>query len=440
MPTIDHPLLTRSPYLGYVYAYPHKTAYRPFQQPLPLKDVWRDEPNQGRFLYVHIPFCEMRCGFCNLFTQARPEEGMVDEYLKALERQAIAGSEALGTSTFGRFAIGGGTPTYLDHAQLTRMFDIADRLLGPHQDQLPISVETSPTTSDWDKLKILRDRGVTRLSMGVQSFIESETSAAARPQQPAHIEQALERIRAVSFPILNIDLIYGLPEQSVASWMKSLRAALRYFPEELYLYPLYVRPLTSLGLSPRSWDDFRLDCYRAAREFLLEEGYEQISMRMFRARHAPVVDGPAYCCQDDGMLGLGCGARSYSRTVHSSTEYGVRQKRVRELIVEFTKRSVASFSTIDYGFVLDADEQRRRFLMQSILTRDGLSLRHYRQRFGSAAEDDFPQLAELFELELVEANGETISLTEMGLERSDAIGPWFYSDRVRSRMEDYEWQ
>src|SRR6185295_6717962 len=110
----------------------------------------------------------------------------------------------------------------------------------------PISVETSPFTAQPDKLALLRERGVDRISIGVQSFHVDEVKAVGRAQNADAVSQALKQIRAVGFPILNIDLMYGLPGQSVTSWLESLRMALAYQPEELYLYPLYVRPLTGL--------------------------------------------------------------------------------------------------------------------------------------------------------------------------------------------------
>ena len=82
------------------------------------------------------------------------------------------------------------------------------------------------------------------------------------------------------------------------------------------LYPLYVRPLTFLGKKSRAWDDLRLSLYRAGRDFLLARGYTQVSMRMFRAAHAPAARGAVYRCQEDGMVGLGVGARSYAGAVH----------------------------------------------------------------------------------------------------------------------------
>src|SRR4029079_15822673 len=119
-----------SPYRGYVYAYPHKTAYRRFDRPRPLADVWSHEPRAGLFLYPHVPFCTMRCGFCNLFTTANPKYGLVPLYLDALRRQAEAVRAALPESRFVRLAIGGGTPTFFNDAELSALFEIAEQIMG----------------------------------------------------------------------------------------------------------------------------------------------------------------------------------------------------------------------------------------------------------------------------------------------------------------------
>src|SRR5262245_48977089 len=116
--TTPHPLLAGPPFAGYAYAYPHKSAYRPFDAPIPLRDLWAAERRDALFLYVHVPFCEMRCGFCNLFTQARPKADVADAYLAALARQVEQVRDALGDVAFARFAVGGGTPTYLSAGQL----------------------------------------------------------------------------------------------------------------------------------------------------------------------------------------------------------------------------------------------------------------------------------------------------------------------------------
>jgi oxygen-independent coproporphyrinogen-3 oxidase len=436
--TAEHPLLAGSPYQGYAYAYPHKTAYRPLPEPVPLRALWSAERREALMLYLHVPFCEMRCGFCNLFTQARPREGVAAVYLDALARQVAAVRAALGPASFARLAIGGGTPTALDVAGLGRLFDLAETVLGGPV-AVPASVETSPETAERAKLDLLRDRGVTRVSIGVQSFDAAETSAVGRPQKPDAVHAALERLRAVGFPVLNIDLIYGLPGQTVASWLDSVRAALRYRPEELYLYPLYVRPQTGLGRSARSWDDLRLACYREAAALLKAEGYEQVSMRMFRAAHSPGETGPVYCCQEDGMVGLGCGARSYTAGLHYADRYAVRAEGVRAILDAYSARSSEDFALATYGFGLDDDDRRRRYALMSLLQCSGLEPAGYARRFGSDVFEDLPQLTELEALGLAQQTADRLVLTAAGVERSDAIGPWLYSPGVRARMEAYSW-
>jgi oxygen-independent coproporphyrinogen III oxidase len=313
------------------------------------------------------------------------------------------------------------------------------RTFGVDPQSIPVSIETSPLTAEAGKLRLLRERGVDRISIGAQSFIEAEVKAVGRSQKTAVVERALERIRGVGFTTLNVDLIYGLPGQTTESWLESLRAALRFEPEELYLYPLYVRPLTGLGRrGQKAEDDLRLACYRAGRHLLLESGYRQISMRMFQAARAPATDGPAFCCQNDGMIGLGCGARSYTRALHYSNEYAVGATGVREILAAYMAKTDDAFDFVEYGFKLDGAEQRRRFVIQSLLQVEGLDVDGYRARFDSEAIDDLPELARLEDRGLAMRDGGRLRLTEVGLEMSDVIGPALYSARVRDLMEGYQ--
>ena len=429
--------LRQSPYVSYAYSYPHKTAYRPLDVPVRLKDAWSNENKDSLFLYLHVPFCEMRCGFCNLFTTANPNENMITAYLDALRRQAVEVRRELGDGVrFARMAIGGGTPTFLEAAELESLFDIAENIFDCRVAQIPASCETSPPTADEARLRVLRERGIERISIGVQSFVEAEVCAAGRSQRTTIVEHSLERIRKLDFPVLNVDLIYGLPGQTVDSWRASLQSALRFEPEELYLYPLYVRPLTGMSRHPKEWDDIRLACYREGRALLLSSGYEQVSMRMFRARRVAIREDAVYCCQDDGMVGLGCGARSYTRKLHYSSEYAVGVNGIHGIIESYSK--CANFTLADYGVYLPPEEERRRFVIKSLLRADGLELGSYLQRFGGSVLDEFPQLAELSSEGLAFVESDTLKLTEAGLELSDAIGPWLYSTNMHDLMMSYE--
>lgn len=428
-------MITGSPYQGYLYAYPHKTSYRPFDPRPALADVWRDEPKDALFLYVHIPFCEMRCGFCNLFTRANAPAEQVSAYLKQLRAQAI--QVVPEDARFAQAAFGGGTPTHLEAAELEELFAICTSVLGARLPGIPLSVETSPATATPDRLEVLRAFGTTRVSIGVQSFLDSEAHAAGRPQRRTEVERALGAIRDARIPALNLDLIYGIDGQTPASWQLSLDAAVAWQPEEIFLYPLYVRPLTGLGrraVSRDDWDAQRLALYRQGRETLLAAGYRQDSMRQFRLSHVR-DDAPDYSCQDDGMIGLGCGARSYTRDLHYSFDYAVGVSEVRAVLDDYLSRPSSDFAYAEVGFTLDDVEQRRRWLIKSLLRAEGLEPAAYRKRFGTDAESDFPQLSTLVENGLAEPGG--LRLTPAGLERSDAIGPWLTSDSVREAMAGY---
>jgi coproporphyrinogen III oxidase-like Fe-S oxidoreductase len=453
----DEATLDGSPYQSYLYAYPHKTAYRRIEPALPLGPLWAGERRDALFLYVHIPFCEHRCGFCNLFTQPVPEAERAEAYLAALARQAAVVRRALdegGAFAIGRAAIGGGTPTLLSAGQLARVLGLMRRA---GYAGAPMSVETSPETALPDRLAVVVGGGADRISIGVQSFLEEECRAVNRPQRAADVHRALRAIRDAGPATLNVDLMYGLPGQTEATWRASLEEALAYRPEELYLYPLYVRPLTTLGRKARAaasalplapapasgdaeLDRRRLALYAQGRDLLRAAGYRQVSMRMFRrgAAQTSTATGPVYRCQDDGMIGLGCGARSYTRAVHYSSEWAVGARGVREIIDRWIARPDAAFAVADHGFVLDAGEQRRRWLILSLLAEDGASLAAYRRRFARDVAADFPELAELAARGLAARAGDTLRLTPEGLARADAIGPWLGSAAVRRRMAEYE--
>jgi oxygen-independent coproporphyrinogen-3 oxidase len=435
-----------SPYQSYVYAYPHKTAYRRLHDRPLLNTLWAAEPKDTLSLYLHIPFCEVRCGFCNLFTRIGAPDGLTGAYLDALERQAGAVREALGDTDEVRFAtaaFGGGTPTFLTATELERLCDIAEHRMGADLSAVPLSVEASPATATADRLTVLADRGTTRLSLGVQSFVDSEARAAVRPQRRADVESALARIRDAGIPVLNIDLIYGIDGQTERTWLHSLDAALAWRPEELYLYPLYVRPLTGLGRRASgpdpAWDEQRLRLYRVGRDHLLAHGYTQQSMRMFRRTDAPPQGADDYACQTDGMIGLGCGARSYTAGLHYSFDYAVDMHEIRAIIDDYVSRPADDFAHAEYGRPIDTDEARRRHLLQSLLQAEGLRLDDYRDRFGTTPADHFgPELARFADRGWLTDDRATLRLTPEGLAHSDAIGPDLFSPAVRAAMAAYE--
>ena len=423
-------------YDGYAYAYPHKTAYRPLDPPVPLSEVWLHEDKRNLFLYVHLPFCEMRCGFCNLFTTVQPGAGLVDQTLAAIHRQSDVVSDAIAPENIAQAAFGGGTPSFLSEIEIEQVFNQLSRTFSVLWHRIPVSFELSPGTVTREKLALLKQLGVDRVSLGVQSFVAEDLMTLKRPQPKEQLEQACQFIKDAGFPVFNIDLIYGNEGQDGKRWQLSLDRALEWQPEELYLYPLYIRKLTNLDRCGKHPGEHRLELYRQARDFLHAAGYCQISMRLFR--RSDVIRNTDYCCQEDGMIGLGPGARSYTRALHYSTEYAVGQTGVRTIIENSNSRAATSYSSADYGVALDREEQKLRYVIKSLLRAEGVSYAAYQCRFGSSLTEDHPQLCELSELGLVADGGHCLRLNDQGLAWSDTIGPWLYSKAMTVRMSAYE--
>ena len=137
------------------------------------------------------------------------------------------------------------------------------------------------------------------------------------------------------------------------------------------------------------------------------------------------------------MVGLGAGARSYSAKLHYSTEYAVGRAGVLDVIGDFTRRTDEQFSVADYGCELELDEQKRRYVLKSLLRCDGLDLSEYRAHFQTDVFEDFSQLNELFDHGLTGRAVGRLSLNEQGLEFSDVIGTWLSSPVVRERMSEF---
>jgi oxygen-independent coproporphyrinogen-3 oxidase len=138
------------------------------------------------------------------------------------------------------------------------------------------------------------------------------------------------------------------------------------------------------------------------------------------------------------MVGLGCGARSYTRGLHYSLDYAVQPKGVKGIIADYLARSREELACAEHGFELDTDEQKRRYLLQSILNAEGLDSSRFAARFGTNPAEEFPELHTFAELGLLASDGGVWIPTPLGLERSDVLGPWFFSERVRALMSEYQ--
>lgn len=426
-----------NPYIQYMYSYPHKTAYRTLTG-VSLKDYVRHLSGKGHGLYLHLPFCRTKCGYCNLFSVAGQGTETVDRYLDTAERQSRQYEmlTAPWETEFSALVIGGGTPLLLSPNQLERMFCMLESHFS-FDKKRELVIETSPNETNGEKLKILKQAGVTRVSMGIQSFVEEELHTLKRQHSIDRAKAALELLGTFDFPCINVDFIYGIPGQTVKSLLMSLKEALAYGPEEIFLYPLYVKPGTGLWQEGKGGivldPDYALLQYREAGAYLRSEGYRQDSMRRFVRSKAPRTYSE---CGFGTSLALGCGGRSYLGALHFCTPYAVtgaeclKQLKIYENTTDFTE--------ITHGILLNEEEQKRRYVIRHLLIRPGLMLLKYQEQFKTYAPDDFPILKDFEERGWICREDGYLTLTETGLSLSDHLGPLLISETVRQKMEEWE--
>lgn len=254
-----------------------------------LLRVAHKSARQAISVYVHLPFCEKHCTFCGCHVIATKKREVIDPYLANLKCELELLSATLGKKIAARqLHWGGGTPTYLDEAQLRQLM----QMLREHFEftaDAEVSVEADPRWTDSAKLKVLREIGFNRVSFGVQDVDEAVQVAAGRVQSFALTQACLQAARALKFESVNIDLIYGLPLQTPQSWNKTLEAVLTLNPDRIALFSFAYVPWLKPHM--RSMDpltlplaNVKLQLFAQAIQQLSAAGYQFIGLDHF-AKH-----------------------------------------------------------------------------------------------------------------------------------------------------------
>jgi len=274
-------------------------------------------------LYVHVPFCARKCEYCAFYSEASSGE-LIERYVRALERELERVSPRLKPRTV---FFGGGTPSLLNLGQWQRIFRTMDRLglLGAGE----WTVECNPATVSGDKAKLLRDHGVNRISMGVQSLDEDLLDRLGRVHSRDMVFRSFDTLRSAGFENLNIDLMFAIPGQTLTIWRETLREATALGSEHLSCYEVIYEEDTPLFHQLQAGEvdvDEELACamYEALQEAADEAGYQQYEVANFARRtgdeqRAPdPAHVPARACRHNvnywrggSFYGLGPSATGY---------------------------------------------------------------------------------------------------------------------------------
>jgi oxygen-independent coproporphyrinogen III oxidase len=428
---------TRYPY---VYAYPPKGAYRPLGDERAVVDSWRDYVGDLG-LYVHVPFCDMKCSFCTLFTTIKQPQDRISRYAECLSRELAIVLGDTGQRTARSVYFGGGTPTVLRIDEIERVLTTAGRRLHISPDA-EISIESTPDAVDREALVRLRALGFNRISFGVQSFAPEELQSMGRRYDPGLSLTAPRSAIDLGFPNVNIDLIFGIPGQRLTDWIANLERAVQLGVSTITVYPLVVRDRTKFArLHHRSPDDFlteeeRERWYAETVDRLAAAGYRQHSEVTF-ARSGGGCRHEANEFLGLPTLGIGAGARSYAPALHyTNDDYG-RDISAHAIIDDYLQDVSAGRASVRMAVSLDRGEQRLRYVMLSLL-HQGVDADAYRNRFGEGVSVDFGQWFEaLTRCGLAVWTDGRLELTTTGRTHSAMIGHSMFSDSIRQMSGGY---
>lgn len=373
-------------------------------------------------LYLHIPFCEHKCVYCDFYSIA-PDgnrggyERLILDFLRALSREIdLRGTSPFTATSYDTVFFGGGTPSLLTPTQLSDILSSIRRTFTI-DDHAEVTIETNPGTVDREKLEAFQQAGVNRLSIGIQSFHQDDLNFLTRIHSADQAAQCVRDAQAAGFSNVSLDLIFALPGQTLDRWMFNLRAAVDLDPSHISCYSLIVEPDTPLSrmvltgsVKPLAIeDDARL--YESTIEFLGQHGYAQYEVSNFAKPGMESRHNSAYWNHTE-YLGFGPSAHSFWG---GERWWNIAQ--VQGYIDRLTRGELPLA-----GLERLSEEQWREEAILLGLRSGGIDLVTYRERFGRELPSENPSLIEqLIADGLVTLSRQRLSLTSRGYVICDEI-------------------
>jgi oxygen-independent coproporphyrinogen-3 oxidase len=363
--------------------------------------------SQDIALYIHFPFCRRRCGYCS-FVSYQGRESDIPEYVKALKKELIlrATDQRVCSIYFG-----GGTPSLLSPEQIHEILSVVHSHFTVNEAS-EVTLEANPGTVDEIYLTAVRKAGINRLSLGVQSLDDGELALLGRIHTAAEAREAVRLARNAGFTNLSLDLIYGLPGQTLSSWHRTLDEVIRFSPEHVSLYPLTLEDDAPMRLAiqrgevPPLDPDLTADQYELAQDTLEEHGYLHYEISNW-ARDGYKCKHNLVYWQNLPYLGVGVAAHSYidGHRLANTTD-------LDSYLNAFSRNSPPAWE-LDEEIVPEL--QLSETVILGLRLSEGVCLEGIRSRFGIDLLKHYSQqVDETAALGLLEYSGQRIRLTRRG--------------------------
>ncbi len=362
-------------------------------------------------LYVHMPFCVQKCLYCDFLSWHDSRENQA-RYVQALCRE-IRACQGRYPARVSSLFFGGGTPSVLEPGHMTEIMEALAEVFSFEPDS-EMSIEANPGTVNLEKLKTYEKIGLNRISFGLQSAHNEELKALGRIHTWEEFLESYDLARQAGFDNINVDLMSGIPDQTLSSWQKTLSRVLELAPEHVSAYSLIVEegtPFAQRKLNlPEEEEERRM--YEMTAEMLGSQGYRQYEISNYALPKRECAHNMGYWMRDD-YLGLGLGAASLFdsqrwNNTDSMEEYLEKSERPEEIQVCREKLSVR--------------EQMEETMFLGLRMTEGIERERFQEEFGISVEEVYGEAVRRLEgLGLLQADGGRIYLTRKGISLSNQV-------------------
>ena len=362
-------------------------------------------------LYIHIPFCKAKCGYCD-FNSYAGKEAYMESYFHALMKE-IEETAKRYPFPVDTIYFGGGTPTFVDTKYICDALGKTKELFEQCSN-CEISIECNPGTIGYEGLKKLHNAGFNRLSIGLQSADNGCLKSLGRIHTFEEFSECFKNARMVGFENISLDLMYGLPDQTMKEWKETLRCAVEFGTEHISCYSLKVEEGTPFAKRKLNLpdDDTVADMYEFVVEFLAEQGYERYEISNFAKKGFESRHNLKYWKCDD-FVGVGAGAFSCAN--------GVRFSNVSDLKEYIDLMEKTEYATENREVLSDFDKMSE-FVFLGLRLRGGISEREFENRFNLNIDEVFgSQIEKYSKMGFLIRENESIRFSDKGFFVSNTI-------------------
>ena len=364
-----------------------------------------------RAVYIHIPFCTNKCFYCDFNSYVLKDQPVMD-YLRAMDQEMAYTVKKQPPGEIDTIFVGGGTPTVLKPDEMAYFLEIVRKHFPQWNRNIEFSMEANPGTTDADKLKVMLDGGVNRLSFGVQSFNNTLLQDIGRIHNTDDVYRSIETAKEVGFQNMSIDLMFGLPNQTVEMMNHSLDKALELDLPHLSIYSLKVEENTlfhtlyNRNELPLPSEDEELEMYLLIMKRMKAAGYHQYEISNFAKPGYESRHNITYWRNED-YYGIGAGAHGYVQRERHINIKGVNP---------YVKACAEGLPRLD-TFMVDEKEAMEDFMMVGLRMEQGVDAQRFTQQFdGALIEDVFAsEIGKLLQDGLIEKTEVGYRLSERGI-------------------------